>query len=188
MDWGMDSRPRLHGYSREQRKGGARKNGNGRGVRPMKGGGTNLPLREGGRERNVDGQPQGLPLPGAVGPHTGCPSPSSRRQAIRGENGGGWSDLRRATTRVAPTGEGDGGWVPAPVFTGAFAGKTDGRRGSVMGSEIPRGVSEWHVGEGAALRMTHANRGAGDHKGPGKGRGSRLHGRQALRGNNGWGE
>ena len=24
-----------------------------------------------------------------------------------------------------------------------------------MGSEIPRGVSEWHVGEGAALRMTH---------------------------------
>ena len=68
-------------------------------------------------------------------------------------------DLMRALTRgtgSTPNGGGGregkgGGDLGSRLRAGTTVGATDGRRGSVIGSEIPRGVSEWHVGEGAAL-------------------------------------
>ena len=59
-----------------------------------------------------------------------------------------------------------------------------------MGGEIPLGVSEWHVGEGAALRMTHQT-GDAPTGGYGTAQWMPVHvftgGGQALRGENGWG-
>ena len=99
MDWGMGSRPYL---SREQRRRG-RGNDGGVGLRGNnanagfergKGGGNPVPTR-GGRERNVDGQPQGLPQRGRAWIGGWIPVPVFTGQALRGNNGGGGARRKR---------------------------------------------------------------------------------------------
>ena len=57
---------------------------------------------------------------GGGGMRDGFPPPSLRGQALRGNDGGGWVPASARTTGGGGgMRDGVGGWVPAPVFTGA---------------------------------------------------------------------